>query len=275
MALLHSMFNEIKEVSSTQEDYIKRLREKIMNFRTNARADFKAAENNIANIASRMYDALFTKIADMSMLAIRDIKDKETIKIYCKNETKVICDEITEALQMQISQEINNLNNNIRERKRHLDQELSSTKVSSELPPIHVSTSLDDALEKLDTSLGDIAGHVFTIIGVIIAVPLGPWAWIAAAFSIIKDFFGGRNRLAEAKEEIRKNIAKAKNATQGEFMTQINRIYQQLDDSCNDIVHSIETDIKNIDELLNRIDIVKQEIKLEYSKLNISDYGTM
>ena len=70
-------------------------------------------------------------------------------------------------------------------------------------------------------------------------------------------------------------ISKAKNACRTEYNSQINRIYRQLDESAENITRSIETDLKNIDKLLDYINRVKQEIELEYSKLNIANYGTM
>ena len=280
MALLHSMFNEIKEVSSTQEDYIKRLKDEIVKFQTNVRVDFKTAENHIVGIASRKYDALFYEIEASAMYAIEEVDGgKEAKQEYCEKKIKEICDRRVKELQTEISNEIKTLNDNIIRRKRNLDQDLSSANVSSGFSHIYIDDSgIGGALEKLDTNFGDISGHLISISGgIMVALSgLGPFGWILGGVLIAVDLLtGGRNKKAEAKEEIRKAISKAKNACRAEYNSQINRIYRQLDESAENITRSIETDLKNIDKLLDYINRVKQEIELEYSKLNIANYGTM
>ena len=72
---------------------------------------------------------------------------------------------------------------------------------------------------------------------------------------------------------MRKNINKAKAENRSAFNSQISKIIENLDESSNKIIASVDKDRKNLEKLLTYIKSVIQSIKIEYSKLNISDYG--
>ena len=74
---------------------------------------------------------------------------------------------------------------------------------------------------------------------------------------------------------MRKNINKAKAENRSAFNAQISKIIENLDSSCNNITKSVDKDRLNLNKLRNYIQSAIQSIKIEYSKLNISNYGTI
>ena len=102
-----------------------------------------------------------------------------------------------------------------------------------------------------------------------------PLGWIAAAATFVVWLLGGRDKEAEAKEEMRKNINKAKADNRSSFNAQISKIIENLDSRCNNITKSVDKDRLNLNKLRNYIQSAIQSIKTEYSKLNISNYGTI
>lgn len=275
-ALLLSMYSEIKVVSDEQEKSIIKLEEAIKTFQKNTKQDFSASRNFIINVSTRKYDLIFSKILDMAMYAIsHDVGDKET---YCKIRASEITSEVANSLQDDISKEINELNKTIKKRKKDLDQYVSSASVSGQKTNLSLSPDFYSALDKLDFSFGDFGNMILAGISGVgayfaLANFWNPLGWFAAAATFFIWLFGGRDKEAEAKEEMRKNINKAKAENRSAFNSQISKIIENLDESSNKIIASVDKDRKNLERLLIYIKSVIQSIKTEYSKLNISDYG--
>ena len=133
-------------------------------------------------------------------------------------------------------------------------------------------------MDKLDFSFGDFGNMILAGFSVVInyfalSNIWNPLGWFAAAATFFIWLLGGRDKEAEAKEEMRKKINKAKAENRSAFNSQISKIIENLDESSNKIIASVDKDRKNLEKLLTYIKSVIQSIKTEYSKLNISDYG--
>ena len=143
--------------------------------------------------------------------------------------TKEIIDSITSELQNDISKEISNLNFNIKQRKRNLDQKISSVSLSNSYAQVSVNPEFENALEKLDFSFGDFMDMVLTGVGAVGAYfalvnfwnPLG---WIAAGLTVLGWLFGGRDKKGKAKEAMRKNIIEAKKTIKLEYNQHISNV---------------------------------------------------
>lgn len=277
-ALLHSMFTDIECVSKEQENSISKLENLIKTFQKNVKQDFTASKNCISNISSRKYDLIFRMISDMAMYAIdHNVGDK---KSYCERRSKEITNGAANSLQSEIADEIKSLNSTIQKRKKDLDQNMASTNFYGHNTTLSLNPDFYGALNKLDFSLGDLGNMILAGISGIgayfaLANFWNPLGWIAAGATFLLWLFGGRDKKGEAKEEMRKNINKAKSENRALFNSQIEKIKQHLDDSCKKITTTVNWDKENLEKLRNYIQSINQTIKLEYSKLNISEYGTM
>ena len=143
-----------------------------------------------------------------------------------------------------------------------------------------MSPDFYSALDKLDFSFGDFGNMILTGISGVgayfaLANFWNPLGWFAAAATFFIWLLGGRGKEAEAKKEMRKNINKAKAENRSAFNAQISKIIENLDSSCNNITKSVDKDRLNLNKLRNYIQSAIQSIKIEYSKLNISNYGTI
>lgn len=277
-ALLLSIYEELKVVNDEQEKYVRKLEESIKTFQKNVKQDFSASRNFIINNSTRKYDLIFSKILDMAMYAIsHDVGDKEA---YCKRRATEITSEMADSLQKDISEEIKNLNKTIYKRKKDLDQEIASANISEQKTTLSLSPDFYSALDKLDFSFGDFGNMILTGISGVgayfaLANFWNPLGWFAAAATFFIWLLGGRGKEAEAKKEMRKNINKAKAENRSAFNAQISKIIENLDSSCNNITKSVDKDRLNLNKLRNYIQSAIQSIKIEYSKLNISNYGTI
>ena len=205
----------------------------------------------------------------MAMYAIsHDVGDKEA---YCKRRATEITSEMADSLQNDISEEIKNLNKTIYKRKKDLDQEIASANISEQKTTLSLSPDFYSALDKLDFSFGDFGNMILAGISGVgayfaLANFWNPLGWIAAAATFVVWLLGGRDKEAEAKEEMRKNINKAKADNRSSFNAQISKIIENLDSRCNNITKSVDKDRLNLNKLRNYIQSAIQSIKTEYSK---------
>jgi uncharacterized protein HemX len=138
-------------------------------------------------------------------------------------------------------------------------------------PEINVSLSFNDALEKLDFNFDDIAHYAGAAIGAAL-VAANSWNPVGiglAIATVLLSFFTGRNKKAEAKEAMRKQINKAKAENKQKFDSAISKICTKLNKSCNQIVKSVGVDGTNVESLKREVTDVIGELKIEISKLNI------
>ena len=139
-------------------------------------------------------------------------------------------------------------------------------------------SAFENSLNKLDFSFGDFMDFVlagFGAVGAYFALVniWNPLGWIAAGLTILGWLFGGRDKVAQAKEKMRNNINEAKKKNRTTYNEQISRIQNNLDNTCQQIVMSVDSDLQNIRCLHNFIKDIEGKIQLEYSKLKIKDYG--
>lgn len=277
-ALLHAMYSEIQNVSEEQRRSVCELENLIKTFQKGVTQDFMTSKNYISNISSRKYDLIFSEISDMAMYAIgHDVGDKE---VYCKRRAEEITKEVANSLRDEIKKEIISLNSNIKKRKKDLDQDISSATIKGHHATLSLDPDFYGALDKLDFNFGDLGNMILAGIGGVaayfaLANIWNPLGWIAAGAAFFLWLFGGRDKEAEAKEEMRKNLNKAKAENRQSFNSQIEKIKQALDDGCIDITKSVDKDRVNLEKLRNYIQLITQSIKTEYSKLNISEYGKL
>lgn len=214
------------------------------------------------------------------------------------------------ALQKRvISQMQNNISNIVRSELKNI--QTTATRKIKELDGIvlhsmqlnrNISTSSNDnfsnAFSKLDITWGDVGRGAFSIIGgygtgaaigelAIIGASwagvtlgaelgsiLGPLgAGIGAAAGFLIAVFGGSDKKAKAKEEVSKTIGTAKANAKSQ-------IYQSLQPTINNInrqKHSLETSIntelRNINELKDTLDSFDDDIKNFVKQLKNKQYG--
>ena len=181
------------------------------------------------------------------------------------------------ALQNDISSAIRSLNETIQKRKKELDQSIATTHINVSNASISMSLNFTGALDKLDFNLGDFANLVFSGVGtfVILSNFWNPLGWACAAFSVLVLLFGGSNKKSKAKKIMRENIQKAKDENRNAFIAQINRINQSLGKTGVAVVEAVDGDRQNLTKLRYLIQKVNNSIQIEYSKLNISNYGSI
>lgn len=274
--LLHLMYDNIQDSIKEQNKIVDSLTMRISSFQDGVRNDFSNSKNKISQIASQKYASLFDRLMNSALFAIdHAVGDK---KIYCQNRTNEIIKNVTSELQYDISKEISNLNSNIKQRKRDLDQYISSVNLNGNPAHVSINPDFENALNKLDFSFGDFMDFVlagFGAVGAYFALVniWNPLGWIAAGLTILGWLFGGRDKVAQAKEKMRNNINEAKKKNRTTYNEQISRIQNNLDNTCQQIVMSVDSDLQNIRCLHNFIKDIEGKIQLEYSKLKIKDYG--
>jgi hypothetical protein len=267
-ALLKTVCDDLESISSRESQNMEKLKESIRNFQKNVKVDFAASKNRIKGLSDRKYNLIFDQIYEKAARAIdNDINDKEYFSIVANS----VMTEISEQIDKDISGEIKSLNKNIDRRKRSLDKAVSYIWSDGTNPKIDVSLSFDDALEKLDFNFDDIAHYASAAIGAAFVAanfwnPVGIGIAIA---TVLLSFFTGRNKKAEAKEAMRKQINKAKAENKQKFDSVISKICTQLNKSCNQIVKSVGVDGTNVESLKGEVTDVIGELKIEFSKLNI------
>ena len=283
-ALLQNMYRKICHKARAQEKRIEELSSSIKDFQRGIQTDFESAKSNITTTASCKYDEIFRLIEKRSMYAIEyDVGDKEK---FCKKNVDCITDSISNELQEYITKQFADLRKNIEARKKKLDQDIVSSMPIQNYEKFMMMDNFEVALDKLDFNLGDLVNMLSAGVGGILLFlavanfwnPLG-WGATAigvagAAQGVLKEvLIGGRDKKAEAKEEMRKNIKRAKEENRQAFFSQINGIKQNLSPICNKIVRSVATDLQNIENIKHVIKSIEEGIKLDYSQLNIKDYG--
>lgn len=274
-ALLQFIYYTSKNILSQENQKMAKLKQSINDFRQKTKEDFAAAKRSIKNKSLLRYSSLFDQIYKESVLSIDiDIENKE---VYCKKCTEQIIRETTNNIQKDISTVIRNLNRNINKRKRSLDQILSEINMDTDSPKLLIAPSFGEALEKLDFNSADFENMVLVSITTVLTLvnSWNPIGWIIAISSILMWLLGGRNKKAEAKEEMRKQINKVKSENYQEFVSSITQICQKLDVSYNQLANSIKIDYTNIDELNRESNSFTTKINIKISKLKISDYGKM
>lgn len=274
-ALLQFIYYTSKNILSQENQKMARLKQSINDFHQKTKEDFAAAKRSIKNKSLLRYSSLFDQIYKESVLSIdTDIENKEE---YCKKCTEQIIRETTNNIQKDISSVIRNLNRKINKRKRSLDQILSEINMNTDSPKLLIAPSFGEALEKLDFNSADFEKMVLVSITTVLTLAnfWNPIGWIIAISSFLIWFFGGRDKKAEAKEEMRKQINKVRSENYQKFISSITQICQKLDDSYNQLANSIKIDYTNIDELKRELNSFTTKINIEISKLKISDYGKM
>lgn len=274
-ALLQFIYYTSINILSQEKQKMTRLKQSINDFQQKTKEDFAAAKRSIKNKSLLRYSSLFDQIYKESVLSIDiDIENKE---VYCKKCTEQIIRETTNNIHKDISTVIKDLNKNINKRKRSLDQILSEINMDTDSPKILIAPSFGEALEKLDFNSADFGNMVSVSITTVLALVnyWNPIGWIIAISSFLIWFFGGRDKKAEAKEEMRKQINKVRSENYQKFISSITQICQKLDDSYNQLANSIKIDYTNIDELKRELNSFTTKINIEISKLKISDYGKM
>ena len=274
-ALLQFIYYTSINILSQEKQKMTRLKQSINDFQQKTKEDFAAAKRSIKNKSLLRYSSLFDQIYKEALLSIDiDIENKE---VYCKKCTEQIIRETTNNIQKDISTVIRDLNRNINKRKRSLDQILSEINMDTDSPKLLIAPSFGEALEKLDFNSADFGNMVSVSITTVLALVnyWNPIGWIIAISSFLIWFFGGRDKKAEAKEEMRKQINKVRSENYQKFISSITQICQKLDDSYNQLANSIKIDYTNIDELKRELNSFTTKINIEISKLKISDYGKM
>lgn len=274
-ALLQFIYYTSINILSQEKQKMTRLKQSINDFQQKTKEDFAAAKRSIKNKSLLRYSSLFDQIYKESVLSIDiDIENKE---VYCKKCTEQIIRETTNNIHKDISTVIKDLNKNINKRKRSLDQILSEINMDTDSPKLLIAPSFGEALEKLDFNSADFGNMVSVSITTVLALVnyWNPIGWIIAISSFLIWFFGGRDKKAEAKEEMRKQINKVRSENYQKFISSITQICQKLDDSYNQLANSIKIDYTNIDELKRELNSFTTKINIEISKLKISDYGKM
>ena len=274
-ALLQFIYYTSINILSQEKQKMTRLKQSINDFQQKTKEDFAAAKRSIKNKSLLRYSSLFDQIYKESVLSIDiDIENKE---VYCKKCTEQIIRETTNNIHKDISTVIKDLNKNINKRKRSLDKILSEINMDTDSPKILIAPSFGEALEKLDFNSADFGNMVSVSITTVLALVnyWNPIGWIIAISSFLIWFFGGRDKKAEAKEEMRKQINKVRSENYQKFISSITQICQKLDDSYNQLANSIKIDYTNIDELKRELNSFTTKINIEISKLKISDYGKM
>jgi hypothetical protein len=268
-ALLKTVCDDLKDISSRESQNMIKLKESIHNFQENVKGDFAASKNRIKGLSDRKYNSIFDQIYQKVVYAIdNDISDP---KVYCESNSKRIIKKVSKDITKEISKEIESLNKNIDRRKHSLDQAVSYIGSDGANPEINVSLSFDDALKKLDFNFDDIAHYATAAIGAAFVAanfwnPVGIGLAIA---TVLLSFFTGRNKKAEAKEAMRKQINNAKAENKQKFGSVISKICTKLYKSRDQIVKSVGVDGTNVESLKGEVTEIIRELNIEISKLNI------
>jgi hypothetical protein len=267
-ALLKTVCDDLKDISSRESQNMIKLKESIHNFQENVKGDFAASKNRIKGLSDRRYNSIFDQIYEKAARAIDvDINDKEYFSIVANS----VMTEISEQITNDISNEIKSLNEKIDRRKHSLDQAVSYIGSDGANPEINVSLSFDDALKKLDFNFDDIAHYATAAIGAAFVAanfwnPVGIGLAIA---TVLLSFFTGRSKKAQAKAKAYEEIYKAKKENKQKFDSAISKICTKLNKSRDQIVKSVGVDGTNVESLKGEVTDVIGKLKIEISKLNI------
>lgn len=271
--LLRAMYNEISCVSKLQYDRIVELKGKIESIVKNIKNDFTSSKNRLSSIAQREYDRLFAELEAQGVCAIEQKKTKDYLKSAANNALK----HFEKRLNEGISDEIECLKDKVNKRTKELQQYIKVKDVDDYIS-INFASEIHSSLKKMETTIGDVAGYVMGAVGafltgIAIANIWNPAGWFAGILAGIFAIFSGRNKKADAKNELRKKLREEKNKNKSELYTQINRIKNELDTYCEKLVAAVNVNKTNIEKLSDYIKTTSETLKLEYSKLNISEYG--
>lgn len=271
-SLLREIMIELKGVSKETSDSIIALEEAVNSFKKGVTQDFNNTKAQIHRNANARYEQLFQELERFGDRAIEEEKNKSACKKYTKQAVKrILGDELRDDLQKQIE----SLNESIHERKRKLDQELSSIKLTDINVSIDIKMDFAGALDKLDITLGDFTGFLlkFGSLAVTVLTYWSPVGWILAALQLIGLFLGGRNRKAEAKKQMRENLRKAQEESMQEYNQQIATLASNLDAPLEALIESLGQDQQNLKKLKDFVSTTEENIKNELMKLQELEYG--
>ena len=255
-----------------------------------------SAGNNIINKCYRSVDGSFSQLKQ-SMYNLID-GGGDNIESRAKAEQNRVISQMQNNISGIVRSELKNIQTTATRKIKELDGiVLHSMQLNR-----NISTSSNDnfsnAFSKLDITWGDVGRGAFSIIGgygtgaaigelAIIGASwagvtlgaelgsiLGPLgAGIGAAAGFLIAVFGGSDKKAKAKEEVSKTIGTAKANAKSQ-------IYQSLQPTINNInrqKHSLETSIntelRNINELKETLDSFDDDIKNFVKQLKNKQYG--
>lgn len=271
-SLLREIMTDLKGASKNTSDSIVALEEAIDTFKKGVTQDFSSTKWQILRDANARYEQLFQELERFGDRAIEEEKDKAACEAYTEHAVKRV---LGRELQEDIQKQIKSLNKSIHERKRKLDQELSSTNLTHINVSIDIKMDFAGALDKLDTTFGDIANFVINA-GTIVFTVLTIWnpiGWVAAVLGLIGLIFSGRNKKAEAKQKMRENLLEAKAASKQKYDQQISAVVSKLDAPLEALIESLGQDQQNLEKLKDFVSTAEENIQKELMKLKELEYG--
>lgn len=273
--LLRSMHDEISSVSESQYNSIAALREEIDSFVKNIKKDFLSSKNRLSSIAQKEYDRLFAELEALGVYAIEKKKSESYLKSAVKSAVRLF----EERLNEKITNEIDCLQDNINKRRDNFKQEIEFKGVDA-CVYINFGSEIHNALKELETTIGDVSSYVIgtasaLLTGITLASWWNPLGWITGIIAFLFVIFGGRDKKADAKNELRKKLCEEKMKNKGDLDSEIKNIKKKMDHYCSKLVAVINTNKTNIENLSDYIRTTSETLKLEYSKLKISEYGKL
>lgn len=271
--LLRAMYNEISSVSKLQYDSILALNGKIKTFVKNIKSDFTSSKNRLSSIAQREYDRLFAELEAQGVYAIDNKKTEDYLKSAANTALRLF----KERLNGGITDEIDSLQDKINKRRVELEQQMVVKGVDAWVD-IDFGLEIHNALKELEISIGDVTSFVLgaagaLLTGIAIWNFWHPGGWIAGIIAGVFLIFGGRDRKSAAKNELRNKLREEKAKNKEELDSEIKGIKNELDTYCAKLVAAVNVNKTNIEKLSDYIKTTSETLKLEYSKLNISEYG--
>ena len=278
-ALLQSIQTELECESEKQREMILTLEKHIKEFQDNVSKDYNYAKENIKKKADAIYDQFFNQLTEKAVYAIKNnVGDK---KKYCEKQVEEISKNQKVLFQKSIKKEIDDLNDNIKKHKKHLDQEIAGTTVYG-TGKFSFSVDFEVAIGKLDANWGDIIGLLgelaLGIWGAFVAANLwNPLGWILGILAVVGTFFtaifGASDKESKAIKEMQDTILKVKRDNKPKFSSSITEINNKLTNSCNELLRAVNVDLTSLEELRNSIQSIMDYIAIEKSKLKIMNYG--
>lgn len=270
------MYSMAKRASIHLQNTADSLSEKTVNFENTLKTfkrditeSFSSCKINIkkktrAEVDTRMF-SLRRRIDNIIDDSIKD--KKERAEKASLDEMKILSNNI----ECIVTNEINNLREKIKQKKRRLDAEYGKIII---IPSQHVKgvshMSFDRAMSKLDINIGDCVdcissilsggyvGSYFTIIASGIATAIGAIAGLGL-YGLRKYIFGDGGK-SEAKEETRKSISDATKKLYAEVNQITNKIGKDLDYQKNDINKTINHELNDLREIGETIAEAKSRI---------------
>ena len=270
------MYSMTKRAAIHLQNTVDSLSEKTVNFENTLKTfkrditeSFSSCKINIkkktrAEVDTRMF-SLRRRIDNIIDDSIKD--KKERAEKASLDEMKILSNNI----ECIVANEINNLREKIKQKKRRLDAEYGKITIIPLQQVKGVShMSFDRAMSKLDINIGDCVdcissiiagasvGSHFTIIAPGIATAIGSIAGLGL-YSLRKYIFGDGGK-SEAKEETRKSISDATKKLYAEVNKITNKIGIDLDSKKCDINKTINHELNDLREIGEIISEAKTSI---------------